>query len=438
MSIEVAIILLFLCLFVSIAIGVPFAFSLGGVGILFIYFAWNPSSIYLIASQGFIRFSNFSFLAIPLFIFMANVLQNSLLAEDMFTMMEKWLGFLHGGLLIGTVLICTAFAAMTGVSGASTISMGLIALPAMLKRGYQKEISIGCVAAGGALGILIPPSITMIIYGIIAKQSVGKLFAGGLFPGLVLSSLFILYIIIRARFQPSLAPSILPEERAGWGEKVVSLRAVGMPVFLIVAVLGSIFGGLCSISEAAAMGALGAVISAVVYRRLSWQVIKKSCLATLALSSMVMWIILGATAFSVFFSAIGASHIIRGIIAELEVNRWVIVITMQAILILLGMMMDTTAIIMVTVPIFVPIIVALGFDKVWWGVLFIVNTEAAFLTPPFGYNLFYMKAIVPKGINMGDIYRSVVPFVFLQLTGLAICMVFPQIITWLPSVIFGY
>ena len=432
------VLLLFLMMFISFAMGVPVAFALGGAGVLVILFAWNPGSLTLVALAAVNKLSGFAFLAIPFFIFMGIVLETAGIADDLFRMMFKWFGQLRGGLAVGTVLICTVFAAMTGVSGAATVTMGVIALPAMLKRNYQKEISIGCIAAGGALGILIPPSITMIIYGLIAPESVGKLFAGGVFAGLTLSALFIAYILIRSRLQPHLAPALPMEERGGWRERFVTLKAVIAPIFLVLAVLGSIFGGITSVSEAGAMGALGSLLCAAIYRRLNWDMLKESCFRTLRLTCMVMWIILGATAFSSFISASGISRVIGDFVLALEVNRWTILVGIQLVLILMGMIMETTGIIMVTVPIFVPIIKALGFDPVWFGVLFVVNTEMAFLTPPFGYNLFYMRAVVPEGITMIDIYRSIIPFVGLQAIGLVLCMFFPAIILWLPSIIFNF
>ena len=432
MSIGIQMLLLFGCMFGALAAGVPVAFALGGLGVLFTFFFWNPSSLAVIAIQAFDKISSFPFLACPLFIFMGIVLERSGIADDLYEMMRTWFGSLRGGLAVGTVVVCTIFAALTGISAAATVTMGLIALPSMLKRGYQKELSLGCIMAGGALGILIPPSITMIIYGLIAPESVGQLFAGGLFAGLLLSALFITYILVRARLQPHLAPAVPPEERADWDEKLRSTRGLILPILLVAAVLGSIFGGIASVSEAAAVGAFGSLICAAVNRRLNWQVVKESCIRTTRLSCMVLWIILCATAFSTFISASGASHMVEQYVLGLEVNRWFIMIIMQVIWIILGMIMEVTGIIMVTVPIFVPIIKALGFDSVWFGVLFIMNMEMAFLTPPFGMNLFYMKAIVPSSITLGDIYRSIIPFVALQAVGLAVVMVFPQIALWLP------
>ena len=438
MGITYVVFLLFIIMFISFGLGVPVAFALGGAGVLITLLFWSPGALALVALQAVDKMAGFAFLAIPFFIFMGIVLETAGLADDLFHMMHNWFGQLKGGLAVGTVLICTIFAAMTGVSGAATVTMGVIALPAMLKRNYQKEISIGCISAGGALGILIPPSITMIIYGLIAPESVGKLFAGGVFAGLTLSALFIGYILIRAGLQPHLAPPLPPEERGGWRDRFISLKSVIAPVFLIICVLGTIFGGITSVSEAGAMGAAGSLLCAAIYRRLNWNMLKESCFRTLRLTCMVMWIILGATAFSSFVSWSGVSKIIGEFVMGLEVNRWLILVGIQIILVILGMIMETTGIIMVTVPLFVPIIIALGFDPVWYGVLFIVNMEMGFLTPPFGYNLFYMRAVVPEGITMIDIYRSIVPFVFLQAIGLVLCMVFPRIITWLPSVIFNY
>lgn len=334
---------------------------------------------------------------------------------------------------MGTVVICTVFAAMSGISGAAVVTMGLIALPAMLKRRYDSGIALGCIAAGGALGQLIPPSLLMILYGSITGISVGQLFMGGVFPGLMLSMLFIIYIGIRCFLKPDTGPPLPPEERAGWRPKLISLRAVVLPMLLVVGVLGSIYTGVATPTEAAGVGAFGAIICAIVYRRLSWQTLRKAAVSSLRLSAMVLWIATGAFCFSAVFGALGAAELVERVVVALPIGRYGILIAMQVIIIIMGMFLDPIAIVFIGVPVFVPIAQALGFDPLWFGIVFMVNLEMSFLTPPFGFNLFYLKGVAPEGLTMADIYRSVIPFVILQAIGLAIVIIFPQLALWLPS-----
>jgi len=366
---------------------------------------------------------------------MANILERSGIAEALYATAYKWMGGLPGGLAMGTVVICTLFAAMAGISGAATVTMGIIALPSMLKRGYDKKLAMGCIQAGGALGVLIPPSILMIIYAVFTRESIGKMFLGGVMPGLLLSSLFIIYIGIRSLFNKSLGPPVPREERGSLKEKIVALRTVILPVILVIFVLGSIFSGIATPTEAAAVGVIGSILCAAVYRHLTWNVLKEATDRSLRLSVMVVWILVGAFAFGSVYQGIGGPDLIRQIVANLPINRWVIIIGMQFVWFILGMLMDPGGIVILTTPIFVPIIKALGFDSLWFGILFVVNMEMAFLTPPFGWNLFYMKSIAPEGTTMVEIYKAVVPFVMLQALGLVCVMVFPLIATWLPNLL---
>lgn len=427
--------LLFGFMLLFLMLGVPIAIALGGISIGMIYFFWSPMALNMVPIRAFSTASSFEYVAIPLFIFMAAMLQRASIAEDLYNTMQKFFGGLRGGLAVGTIVICTLFAAMAGISGAATISMGMIAIPAMLARSYGKDIALGSIAAGGSLGILIPPSVTMIVYGIVANTSIGKLYAGGLLPGLLISALFIAYLIIRGWLQPEISGG-REMTRYSLREKLVSLKGLVLPVLLIVGVMGSILTGIASVSEASAIGAAGSILAAAVLRRLDWSVLRQACEETLQLSCMIFWIIIGATALSTFYTAMGASRLIEGLVLDLEVNRWLILVGMLSILFIMGMMLDTVGIIMITAPIFVPIITALGFDPVWFGILFIIMMEIGFLTPPFGYNLFYLRGVAPPEVRMTDIYRSVVPFIALMLVAVAICMVFPQIILVLPNAMF--
>lgn len=437
MDIGTITIILFAGLLLVLLTGAPIATVMGGAAVIFTLFLWGPQALMQIAANAFGVMQNFILLAIPLFVFMGMVLEQSGISSSLYEMMYRWFGGVRGGLAIGTVIICMIFAALCGISGAATVSMGLIALPSMLERKYNKDIAIGCISAGGALGILIPPSVPFILYGLFSGESIGALFASGMFPGILLGFLFIGYILIRCYFQRDLGPALPKEERATWREKFQALRAVILPLLLIALVLGSIFGGVATPSEAAALGALGSLVCAAAIRSLTWRVIRESCYGTMRLGSMVVWIIIGGSVFTSLYTAIGAIDFIKSIVAALPVSRYVILFGMQFVLFILGMLMDPGGIIMICTPVFVPIIKQLGFDPVWFGLLFIVNMEMAYLTPPFGFNLFYMKAIVPKGITMGDIIHSIMPFVGLQALCLIICIIFPEIALWLPRKLIG-
>jgi tripartite ATP-independent transporter DctM subunit len=428
-----ATILLFGSMIVFLILGLPFVFTLGGVAMLGTILLWGPQALPMLASKAFGNASSFTMVAGPLFVFMAIMLQKAGIAEALYSAIHRWMGPVRGGLAIGTVIICTLFAAMSGISAVGTVTMGLIALPEMLNRRYSKTIALGCIAAGGALGQLIPPSILLIVYALFAPESVGALYMGGIIPGLILSSLFMLYIIIRCFFQPELGPPLPQEERVSFKEKIVSLKGVILPILTVIAVLGSMFTGFASVTEAAAVGAAGSIISAAIYRHLTWNVLKESLIQTVGLMGMVMWIIFGASAFTGLYGAIGATKMVQEIMMALPGGKWGVMIAINFVLVIMGCFLDPYGILMITVPIFVPVIKAMGFSAVWFGIIFVMNMEMGFLTPPFGYNLFYLKSVAPEGVMMADIYKSISPFVVLQAIGLAIMMVFPDLVLWLPS-----
>lgn len=432
-----ATIVLFGLLILFLVLGLPLAFALGGVAMIGVLLIWGPSGLSIGVLQIWGVMSTFSLLAIPLFILMALFLERAGIAEDLYSMMYRWMGGIRGGLASGTVLICTAFAAMSGISGAATVSMGVIAYPEMLKRGYDKKIALGSIAGGGALGILIPPSVIMILYGIFTGESIGALFAGGVFPGLLLAVLFIAYISIRCWLQKGLGPAPPLEERASWKEKFISLRAVALPLIIIFMVLGGIYLGVVTPSEAAAVGVLGAVISALIYRKFSLTLVKEATFRTAMLSGMIIWILMGAYAFTAIYQASGVGELMRGLLLAIPGGRYAILIAIQFTFFGLGMILDPVGILMITTPVFVPVITALGFNPLWFGILFIMNMEMGYLTPPFGWNLFYMKAVVTPGTTMGDIYRAMIPIILLQMVGLAIVIIFPEIALWLPAQMIG-
>jgi len=321
---------------------------------------------------------------------------------------------------------------MVGISGAATTSMGLIALPSMRNRGYKKDIALGCISAGGSLGILIPPSVLMIILALTSRQSIGQMFIAGILPGLLLSGLFVAYILIRCYIQKDMGPAVPPEDRLSRGERFKLLWGLLLPVCLVFAVMGSMFFGLATPSEASAIGALGAIVSALIKRSFNWENFTSALFITLRLSTMVIWIVFAASVFTALYAVTGASSLLSDLITGVG-DPWVVIVTMMLILLALGMFFDPTGIVLLTAPIFFPIVISLGFDPLWFAILFVINMELAFLTPPFGFNLFYMKAVVPPDVSMWDIYKSATPFVLLMMVGLALCMIFPEIITWLPS-----
>ncbi len=436
MSIEMITLLFFGSLLFFLVLGLPLTFVLGGVSVIFLYFTWGPDAFYMVASQIWSTMGNFTLVAIPLFVFMAMLLERTGVAKDLYRMMYLWWGGLRGGLAIGTLAICAIFAAMCGISGAAVVAMGTIALPSMLERGYDKRMVLGCINTGGGWGILIPPSILMILYSLITGVSVGQMFAAGVLPGILLMVLTCAYIIIRCYFQPELAPALPKEERASWGEKMAALRAVILPILIVVMVLGSIIRGVTTPTEAAAMGVLGALISALVYRRMSWELLRDAAVRTFKLTGMIMWILFAAHAFSAAYQSMGAQEMIQGLITGIPGGPWAIIITMMLIVFLLAMVLDPVGIMLITLPVFLPIVKALGFDPVWFGILFVINMEIGYMTPPFGFNLFYLKGVVPPSITMKDIYVSVIPFVLVEIVGLALIMIFPEIATYLPDLMF--
>ncbi len=436
MSIELLTFLFFLALFVFLVLGLPLSFVLGGVSVIFIYFTWGPQAFYMVASQTWGAMNKFTLVAVPLFIFMAMILERSGVANDLYDMMYLWFGPVRGGLAIGTVVICAIFAAMCGISGAAVVSMGTIALPSMLKRNYDKLMAVGCINSGGGWGILIPPSVIMILYALISGESVGKLFAGGVFPGLMLLVMVSSYIAIRCYFQPHLGPALPAEERGDWKKKLAAFKAVLLPIIIVLMVLGSIIGGITTPTEAAAMGVLGALISALVYRQLTWKLVMEACIRTYRLTGMIMWILFGAYCFSAAYHGMGAPHFIEDLMKYIPGGPWGTIVFIQIVIFLLAMVLDPAGIMMITVPIFLPFVKAHGFDPLWFGILFVINMEIGYMTPPFGFNLFYLKGIVPPSITMGDIYRSVIPFTIVESTGLALVMIFPQIAIWLPYKLF--
>ena len=437
MSVEILTMLFFGALLLFVMLGTPLAFALGGISVIFLYAEMGDLGFYLLASKMWETMQSPTLMAIPLFVFMAILLEKSGVANDLYDMMHEWWGGLSGGLAIGTVLICVIFAAMSGISGAAVVTMGTIALPKMLERGYDKKLALGAINAGGGWGILIPPSILMVLYSLLTEVSVGRLFAAGIGPGLLLFFLVSVYIGGRCWMQPELGPALPKEERANWGQKLRSLKAVILPILIVVIVLGAIFGGYATPTEAAAIGVFGAMVATGVNRQLSWVVIRDASVATLKLTALIMWILFAAHAFSTAYTALGAQSLIQDMMNLVPGGRWGSLVFMLAVLFILGMVLDPVGIMLITLPVFLPVVQSYGFDPIWFGILFIIMMEVGYMTPPFGFNLFYLKGVAPPDVTMGDIYASVTPYVIVTLIGVLLIILIPEIATYLPKYFYG-
>src|SRR4030043_2293705 len=435
MSIELITILMFGSMLLLLLLGLPVAFSFGAVGGIFPSILQGPSAVNIVPTRIFGLMVNYLLAAIPLFIFMACILERGGLIGEIYEMVHQWVGWLKGGVATASVVACTLMAAMVGVIGASEVTMGVIALPEMLKRRYDKYIAAGSILAGGTLGILIPPSVMLIVYGMVDNSSIGQLYAGAFLPGFLLASLYILYITIRCYINPRLGPAIPKEERlplTGKLKKTLPIIPAGILIFLV---LGTIVTGMAAPTEAAGVGAAGAIILTGIQGKLKWKGIVEACQNTLKSSAMVLWTMFGANVFVALYVMVGGGKFVTDLLLGVG-DRWIIIFIMQFILIFLGCFIDWVGIIMLTVPIFGPIVRQLGFDPVWFGVLYAVNLQMSFLSPPFGYALFYLKGVAPPEISTTDIWRGAAPFLALQFIGLVLCMIFPDIILIVPKLFY--
>jgi tripartite ATP-independent transporter DctM subunit len=442
MSPEVIALAMFGTLFIALFLGHPLAFSLGVVATFYGLLFWGASPdvvLGIFANKTYGVMEEYVLVAVPLFIFMAQMLDASGVAEKLFHTMHVLWGPVRGGLGIAVIMVCAIFAASTGVVGATEVAIGLLAAPALMRRNYHIPLTAGCICAGGTLGIIIPPSIMLVVYGGLVGMSVGKLFAAAFFPGFMLAVLYIVYIAVRCGFQPHLGPPLPKEERTyslsqiGW----MILTSLIPPMFLIAMVLGSIVMGVATTTEAAGLGAAGSLILAVGYRKLSWAAVRDAAEATLKVTSMVLILFLGGNAFQSIFMGLGGGDVISGLLLGLDVSPYVVLFIMMGCVFFLGMFIDWLGILLIILPIFTPIAEHLGFNPLWFATLICVNLQMAFLTPPFGYSLFYLRGIAPPEMTMGMIYRGVVPFIALQWVGLFICIFFPELVLWLPRTLFG-
>ncbi len=437
--------LLFGSLGVLLILGLPMAFCTGSLAVIFLFVFGSPELLNMMPSRIFPFMTDYQLSAVPLFIFMAAILEKAGIIEELFDVIYKWLGSLKGGLASATIIACTALAAMVGVVGATEITMGMIALPAMLKRGYDPKIACGSLLAGGTLGILIPPSVMAIVYAVVAQQSLGELLIGSVFPGFLLAGMYVAYVTIRCTINPSLGPALPVEERVDFREKLRLLKKTIAPLLLIVLVLGVIFVGIATPVEAAGIGTFGALFVCALHGRLNWINVQDAGISTLKATAMVMWIFFGATMFVGFFIIKGGQTFVADSIVGTGLGPYGILLLMMVVLFVLGMFLDWVGILLLTVPIFVPILESVTFGGVfglgglsakdvslWYGVIFMVNMQMAFLSPPFGYSLFYLKSVAPPEISMATIFRSALPFMGLQAIGVALCIIFPEIVLWLP------
>ena len=378
-------------------------------------------------------------LTLPMFIFMGYVLSESKIADDLYKMFHVWMGPVRGGLAIGTIGLMVLISAMNGLSVAGMAIGATIALPELLRRGYDKRMVTGVIQAGSSLGILVPPSVVLVLYAMIARQPVGQLWLAGVFPGLMMAAMFILYVLIRCRLQPELGPALPGKDRnVPMSEKLRLLRAGLLPIIIFASMMVPFVNGWTSLVESSAIGALAAFAAAVIKGRMTKDVFETSVRQTLAISCMFMWIILAALGFGAVFDGLGAVRAIDNLFTEqLGLNPWVILILMQLSFIVMGTFLDDTAMLVIVAPLYVPLVGALGFDLIWYGVLYTITTQIAYMTPPFGYNLFLMRAMAPPEIQLKDIYSSIIPFVGVMALALAILMIFPEIALWFPNYIYG-
>lgn len=439
MSYELIALLMFSTLMLMLLTGQRVFGAVGFIATLAALLLWGKGGYEMPFNASIVLLNWYPLLTLPLFIFMGYMLSESGIASDLYKMFHVWMGPLNGGLAIGTIVLMVAISAMNGLSVAGMAIGTSIALPEMLKRGYDKRMVTGVIQAGSSLGIMVPPSIVLVLYGMIARQPVSQLWLAGVFPGLLLAGMFIIYIAIRCKLNPKLGPTLAVEERQmALPEKLKMLAAGILPLIIIFSVTGLFMMGVTSLVESSAVGAVAATIAAIAKKRLTRKVMDDTLHKTLAVSCMFMWIILAALCFGAVFDGLGAVHAIESLFLEKwGLSPWGVLIMMQVSYILMGMFLDDTAMLVIVAPLYIPLIISLGFNPIWYGVLYTVTCQIAYMTPPFGYNLFLMKAMAPKEITLVDIYSSIVPFVIIMIVGLGLVMMFPQIALWLPSVYFG-
>jgi tripartite ATP-independent transporter DctM subunit len=440
MSYEMIALFMFATMMVMLFTGQRVFGAIGFVAVIAALLLWGDRGGFDIAFASAIKLMKwYPLLTLPMFIFMGYVMSESRIADDLYKMFHVWMGPVRGGLAIGTIGLMVLISAMNGLSVAGMAIGATIALPELLRRGYDKIMVTGVIQAGSSLGILVPPSVVLVLYAMIARQPVGQLWLAGILPGLMMAALFVIYIYIRCRIQPHLGPVLPPDERAmPMREKLRLLRAGLLPLFIFAAMMVPFVNGWTSLVESSAIGAMTAFGAAVLKGRMTRAVFEVSVRNTLGISCMFMWIILAALAFGAVFDGLGAVNAIDSLFTEkMGLSPWMILILMQLSFIIMGTFLDDTAMLVIVAPLYVPLVGALGFDLIWYGVLYTITTQIAYMTPPFGYNLFLMRAMAPPEIGLRDIYRSIVPFVLVMIVALVLVMTFPQIALWLPQLVYG-
>ena len=439
MSYEAIAIMMFAAMMLMLLTGQRVFAAIGIVSAMAALLLWGDGGIEMPFNAAFKLFNWYPLLTLPLFIYMGYILAESGIADDLYAMFHVWFGGLKGGLAVGTILLMVVISAMNGLSVAGMAIGATIALPEMLKRGYDKIMITGVVQAGSSLGILVPPSVVLVLYGMIARQPVGQLWLAGAIPGLMMAGLLILYIVVRCHFQPHLGPTVDKSERnMPMPEKLKLLRAGITPFLIFFFMTGLFIMGVTSLVESSAVGATTATLAAWARGRMNRKVIEETIRKTLAISCMFMWVILAALCFGAVFDGIGAARAIESLfITNWNLTPWEVLIMMQLSYLVMGMFLDDTAMLVIVAPLYVPLIKLLGFDPIWYGVLYTITCQIAYMTPPFGYNLFLMRAMAPPEITLMDIYRSIIPFVMVMTFALVLVMAFPQIALWLPEYVYS-
>ena len=441
MSYELTAILMFASMMVLLLTGQRVFAAIGFVAAGAALLLYGTGGVEMPYSQTFRLFNWFPMLTLPLFIYMGYILSSSGIADDLYRMLHVWFGRIRGGLAIGTIFLMVIISAMNGLSVAGMAIGATIALPAMLSRGYDKVLITGVVQGGSSLGILVPPSVVFVLYGMIARQPVSQLWLAGVIPGLMMAGMFIIYVMVRCRLNPRLAPIVADEDLdMPMADKLKLLRAGILPFLIFFAMTGLFVMGFTSLVESSAVGATAATLAALVKRRLTWRVLHETGRKTLAISCMFLWLILAALAFGAVFDGIGAVRAIESLfVTRWELSPWQVIIMMQLSFIIMGMFLDDTAMLVIVAPLYVPLVgqLELGFEGtlIWFGVLYTMTCQIAYITPPFGYNLFLMRALAPKEIRLIDIYRSIWPFVLMMGLTITLVMVFPQLALWLPETV---
>ncbi len=436
MGIEIISLLMVGSLVLLLVIGMPMAYALGLVAMVFAVSFFGMNSLMLLSSRIYGFVNVYVLIAVPMFLMMASIMDKSGVAEDLYNAMRVWAGGMPGGVAHMTLLAAVFMAATTGIIGGEIILLGLVALPQMLRIGYDKNLAIGTICAGGSLGSMIPPSVVLIFYGLTAQVAIGDLFIAVIVPGLLLAGLYMVYITIRCLINPEIAPPVPIEQRnMSFAQKLGLIKNLILPLGVAFGVLGSIYAGIAAVSEAAAVGVAGTIVAAILRGRFSIQMLREALQQTMAACGLLLWLTFGATALIGVYNLLGGIAFINGMISGLPFDRIYILLIMMLILIILGFFMDWVGILLLTMPIFVPIIKELGYDPVWFGILFCMNMQISYLSPPFGPAAFYLKGVAPPEISLADIYKALWPFILLQMLAIAIVIAFPDVALWLPSVL---